>query len=148
MAFMRAVNPCVDWTETQWRLIVDEASLPLSTQYVLQCITTSPKKFGDEHLAAFSNHGRSTQQLNVVLGRDVRCMAAQVSERYRSLWKSGLTQRGLEKTYEDGYGDVDNDYETLFWAEQVRLASISPRNVQWLLALLTPAVWVLFAKPS
>ena len=36
-----------------------------------------------------------------------------------SLWKSGLTQRGLEKTYEDGYGDVDNDYETLFWAEQV-----------------------------
>lgn len=52
--------------------------------------------------------------------RDLRCMAAQVSERYRSLWKSGLTQRGLEKTYEDGYGDVDNDYETLFWSEQVR----------------------------
>ncbi len=27
MAFMRAVNPCVDWTETQWGLIVDEASI-------------------------------------------------------------------------------------------------------------------------
>ena len=25
MAFMRAVNPCVDWTDLQWRLIVDEA---------------------------------------------------------------------------------------------------------------------------
>jgi len=29
-------------------------------------------------------------------------------------------QRGLEMTYEDGYGDVDNDYDTLFWSEQVR----------------------------
>ena len=27
MAFMRAVNPCVDWTDLQWRLIVDEARL-------------------------------------------------------------------------------------------------------------------------
>lgn len=36
MAFMRAVNPCVDWTETQWRLIVDEAGLQPSTCYMLQ----------------------------------------------------------------------------------------------------------------
>ena len=27
------------------------------------------------------------------------------------------------KTYEDSYGDVDNDYETLFWSEQVCLTS-------------------------
>ncbi len=47
----------------------------------------------------------------------------QVSERYRAQWKSGLTQEGLVKTYEDSYGDVDNDYETLFWSEQVCLTS-------------------------
>ena len=43
----------------------------------------------------------------------------QVSERYKQHWKAGLTQEGLQKTYEDGYGDVDNDYDTLFWSEQV-----------------------------
>ena len=47
-----------------------------------------------------------------------------MSERYISLWRSGLTLKGLEKTYEDGYGDVDNDYETLFWSEQVRLVGV------------------------
>ncbi len=43
----------------------------------------------------------------------------QVSERYKQHWKAGLTQEGLQKTYEDGYGDVNNDYDTLFWSEQV-----------------------------
>ena len=42
MAFMRAVNPCVDWTETQWRLIVDEACVQPFTycmlQYNLPCL--------------------------------------------------------------------------------------------------------------
>ena len=44
MAFMRAVNPCVDWTETQWRLIVDEVCLQ-PTPYVLQCISPVSKRY-------------------------------------------------------------------------------------------------------
>ena len=39
MSFMRAVNPCVDWTETQWRLIVDEAC-PLSFHVATCCTAT------------------------------------------------------------------------------------------------------------
>ncbi len=95
MAFMRAVNPCVDWTETQWRLIVDEACLLPSTQHKLHCITTCPKECKAGMFC--SSYGHCAHQL---------CLLSEAGREMHGCTGVGKVQKSVEgRTDAEGAGE-------------------------------------------